>query len=280
MISLPTKRKFLWKQFLLVWLISTFASLLVIPYTLTLIPDASDAAGTPSQLVLTAFASNLIVYGVVSLLGLLLAARIGLGLPFLEGWLTKNPIWGRLKDVLLLAVVLGIIVGIVIIAIDTLIFAPEIASLLGEGTANGVQGTRPPPWQGLLAAISAGITEEVIFRLFAVSLLAWLGGLLFQDDEGRPRSGVMWFAIVLVSVAFGLGHLPATVAIGHPCAGPRHSPWCCPRYSLSSRRNRCVLPRSSSASGMWRKQVRYAAHSPRPSPQPGEPPGEAHPVSP
>jgi membrane protease YdiL (CAAX protease family) len=214
MISLPTKRKFLWWQFVLVWLISAFASLLVIPYTLTLIPDASDAVGTTTQLFLSAFASNLIVYAVVSLVGLILAARIGLGLPFLEGWLTKNPIWGRLKDVLLLAVVLGIIVGSLIIAIDTLIFAPQISSQLGEGAASGIQGTRPPPWQGLLAAISAGITEEVIFRLFVVSLLAWLGGLIFQDEEGRPRAGVMWFAIILVAVAFGLAHLPATAAVG------------------------------------------------------------------
>ncbi len=214
MISLPTKRKFLWRQFLLVWLISAFASLLVIPYALTLIPDAADAASTATQLVLSAFASNLIVYAVVSLIGLILAARIGLGLPFLEGWLTNNPIWERLKDVFLLAVVLGIIVGSLIIAIDTLIFAPQISGQLGEGVADGVQGTRPPPWQGLLAAISAGITEEVLFRLFVVSLIAWLGGFLFRDEEGRPRAGIMWFAIILVAVAFGLAHLPATAAVG------------------------------------------------------------------
>lgn len=39
----------------------------------------------------------------------------------------------------------------------------------------------PPAWQGLLASFSAGVTEETIFRLFGLSLLAWLGTSAASD---------------------------------------------------------------------------------------------------
>lgn len=47
-------------------------------------------------------------------------------------------------------------------------------------------------------------------------MLAWLGSLVSRDGEGRPRRSVLWVAIIVIAVAFGLAHLPATVAIGLP----------------------------------------------------------------
>jgi hypothetical protein len=73
-----------------------------------------------------------------------------------------------------------------------------------------------PPLDGLLAAISAGITEETLFRLFGLSLLAWLIGLLFHDSDGRPKLIVFWSANILFALAFGAAHLPAEAAIGLP----------------------------------------------------------------
>jgi len=67
-----------------------------------------------------------------------------------------------------------------------------------------------------LESFTGGVNEEVMFRLFGVSLVAWVGGLVSRDSEGRPRPAVLWIAIVVVAVAFGLSHLPATAAIGLP----------------------------------------------------------------
>jgi ABC-2 type transport system ATP-binding protein len=73
-----------------------------------------------------------------------------------------------------------------------------------------------PPLYGFLAAVSAGITEETIFRLFGLSLLAWLGGLLFQELDGRPKLAVLWTANILFALAFGAAHLPGAEAMGWP----------------------------------------------------------------
>ena len=69
---------------------------------------------------------------------------------------------------------------------------------------------------GFLAAFSAGVTEETLFRLFGLSLLAWLGGLLFQELDGRPKLAVLWIANMLFALAFGAAHLPTAEALGWP----------------------------------------------------------------
>ena len=67
-----------------------------------------------------------------------------------------------------------------------------------------------------LARLLAGITEETLFRLFGLSLLAWLGGLFFHDPDGRPKLAVLWVATILFALAFGAAHLPTAAAIGWP----------------------------------------------------------------
>ncbi len=49
-----------------------------------------------------------------------------------------------------------------------------------------------------------------------MTLLVWIGSLLTRSQHG---SVVLWIAIVLAAVAFGLGHLPATAALGIPLNG-------------------------------------------------------------
>lgn len=52
MIRMPTKRPFIWKQFFTVWMISFLAILLVLPYSLGLAPEAIEAAGGVTAVVL------------------------------------------------------------------------------------------------------------------------------------------------------------------------------------------------------------------------------------
>lgn len=214
MVKMDTKRRFSWKLFLVIWIGSTLASMLVLPYSLSLMPGLVEGGPGVIQLALISFLSNLILYAIVSFFGLYLAARIGLGSPFLEGWLEGHPVRDRLAQAVVLALTIGVLVGLTILALDFLGFAPSIEEQLSELSPEGIAGRRPPPWQGFLAAISAGISEEVLFRLFGVTLLAWFGSLLFHDDEGRPRPLILWISIILVAIGFGLAHLPATAQIG------------------------------------------------------------------
>ena len=51
------------------------------------------------------------------------------------------------------------------------------------------------------------MAEELLTRLFLVSVFAWLLSRVLRGTL------VFWLAIVLAAVLFGLGHLPATAAL-------------------------------------------------------------------
>jgi membrane protease YdiL (CAAX protease family) len=157
---------------------------------------------------------DVLIMIVLAGIGLLLAYRIGLGLPYIEGWLRKEPVETRFRRVLAIAVIVGVLVSVIILIVNRFIFAPP---LLVEIEKLGITlPESPPPWQGLLASFSAGVTEEVMFRLFGLTLLAYIGSRISRDSEGRPTSLVLWIANILVAVAFGVAHLPLTAAIGLP----------------------------------------------------------------
>ena len=213
-ISLPTKRPFGWKVLLFIVALLIPASYAIIPYALTLTSTTLGPDELPRVMIGTLI--DACITGGLAGIGLFLAARVGLGLPFIEGWLKKEPIWNRFRGVLVISVIVGVLVGLIIIVLDTVIFGPPVAAELRRLGIVIPASIRPPAWQGLLASFSAGVTEEVVFRLFGVTLLAWLGSLLSHDSEGRPTPTVFWIAIIVIAVAFGLAHLPATAAIGLP----------------------------------------------------------------
>ena len=62
------------------------------------------------------------------------------------------------------------------------------------------------------AVLYGGVIEEVLLRLFAMSLLAWLiRKLLFRRSETVP-TGVLAAANILAALLFAAGHLPTTVS--------------------------------------------------------------------
>jgi hypothetical protein len=157
-----------------------------------------------------------LINGALAAIGLFLATRIGLGLPLVEGWAKKEPTRSQLRRVLGLSVLVGVAASFVILGLDVFVFGPPLAAELHRLGIVLPATIRPPAWQGLLASFSAGVNEEVMFRLFGVTLLAWLGSLVSRDSEGKPTPPVLWIAIAALAVAFGLAHLPATAAIGLP----------------------------------------------------------------
>ncbi|MFL9823258.1 CPBP family intramembrane glutamic endopeptidase [Rhodoplanes sp. SY1] len=101
--------------------------------------------------------------------------------------------------------------------------------LLGVGTAGAIVAAEaafvhfssysglsdlvvPPLGQRLLASLYGGITEEVLLRLFVMTLLAWAIGRLFGRSARSAPVAVA--AIVVSAVLFGVGHLPALAQSG------------------------------------------------------------------
>jgi hypothetical protein len=147
---------------------------------------------------------NMIIFAVAIFLGLKLADKVGFKLPVLEGWLEGREVKSYLQSIMGLSVVLGILAGILIIGLD------YIFSLAGlTMSIASVTQAYPPAWQGLLASFYDGINEEVLLRLFLMSLIVWIFFKIKKSANGKPTDSSIWLAIILTAIIFGLSHLPA-----------------------------------------------------------------------
>lgn len=128
-------------------------------------------------------------------IGLYLAGRIGLGAPFVEGWLKGGEISDWAGRVLALSLVVAI--------------AGSLPFLLVNLNVNP-EGY-PASWMLLLASVQAGVREEIFMRLFLMTILAWLGSLVQREADGRPSPTVMWCAVILSGFLFGWAHIDEVV---------------------------------------------------------------------
>lgn len=226
--TLPTNRPFSKKVSIFLLMLIVPAVYAALPYTMTLISATFDLGGW--LIILAASLIDVAIYGALAAVGLYLAAKIGLGLPFVESWLERTPpedtsgpiisaeesIRGTFKGVLVFSVVVGVIIAVVVLLLSAYVFEPLVQAELESLGITIPEIPQPPPWQGFLVSFSAGVNEEVTFRLFGLTALAWLGSLVFRDSKGRPTLAVLWSANILVAVFFGLAHLPLAISIGMP----------------------------------------------------------------
>jgi membrane protease YdiL (CAAX protease family) len=200
-----------WKAFAVLLVAGLLGVCAVLPYTMELVGSGllgqAAASDLPIPLVLTlALLQNGILLAVTILVGLILSERIGLRMPLIQAWTTGNRA-PAVRAVLLPAVLAGAAVGATLVAIDGLAFLRHLPPAMHRLFAI-------PLWKRLLGSVLyGGITEELVMRLFLVSLVAWLCARWWRTPDGLPSSGAFWIAIVLVAVLFGLGHLPVTSAI-------------------------------------------------------------------
>jgi len=68
-------------------------------------------------------------------------------------------------------------------------------------------------WQGLLAMFYGGITEELMVRLFGMTLIVWLLTRITKKEKKEIPDIFYYIAIFLTAILFGLGHLPATIQV-------------------------------------------------------------------
>jgi len=102
-----------------------------------------------------------------------------------------------------LAAVVGVGIGTLILVLDRWLFL----SLLPVGVVQGAP--RVARWKGLLAAFYGAIVEEVLSRLFLMSVIAWIGVVTFH----RPSARLFVAASLLSAIGFAAGHLPAAAQL-------------------------------------------------------------------
>lgn len=209
-------KPFNWKAFLILWFGAVIGVIGIIPYTLTLQGDILQNMELPiplPALLAIQIAQSAVMFAVVTALGLWLANRIGLGAPIIEAWLNKESIGEKIKSILLISIISGAIAGVLIIVLDVYVFQPLLIQDLGEQLNTVSENIKPPAWQGFLASFYGGIAEEILLRLFFMSLLAWIGSFIVKPVDGKANITVLWVANILAAIVFGLGHLPTAAAI-------------------------------------------------------------------
>ena len=137
----------------------------------------------------------LVLYGIFGLVGYWLASKLGLPGIYRED--------GNWRLWVATPFVLGALCGLVLI-IGDLIFTP----------INGF-GSFPHPTfpLSIIASISAGIGEEILFRGFVFGLWALIMNWALRRFEVRMIA--LWVANILAALAFGAGHLGTVMLLTH-----------------------------------------------------------------
>jgi membrane protease YdiL (CAAX protease family) len=129
----------------------------------------------------------LVVYGLLGLAGLWFARKLGL-----PGIFSEDGNWRRW---FFIPLVLGLVCGVFIV----------VGDLLFASINNFGRFSHPPFPVSILASLSAGIGEEIMFRGFIFGLWGFLLNWLFKRFNGRTVA--LWIANVIAALAFGAGHL-------------------------------------------------------------------------
>jgi hypothetical protein len=133
----------------------------------------------------------LFLYGGLGWLGLKMAARLG----FPDLWDPR--VTNRMR--FLLPAVTGFGLGLFFIATDT-----------GLSHISDLQPLPHPPFPTSLAASAvAGIGEEILFRLFFVSLWVWVVSSILL--KGRWQNRVFWIVALASALVFSASHIPSVL---------------------------------------------------------------------
>ena len=179
-----------WKAFAILTAACVLTSVLIVPYQIGLNPSLADFG---TILYFNAFLQGVIIFSVATFLGLVLSKKVGFSLPILEG---EDKI-ESFKAILAPSILWGLLAG----ALITLLALP-----FGSVSMELMQAEIVVPiWARFIALFYGAIAEEVLMRLFAMSLLAWV----FIKIK-LPKNVSIWVAIIISAVLFGLGHLPVT----------------------------------------------------------------------
>lgn len=176
------------------------------PYLIALNPPVTPAPlPLPLLAILSAVQSGILLF-LLSWLGLRLGQPVGLDTPFARAVITGEKLPAPLKTALSFALVSGIGGGFLILALALLFqpFLPQTAQVTALNIAL---------WKRLLVSFYGGITEELLLRLFLMTLITWLLWKLRLRGEDKPSGWVFGGAIVLSALLFGVAHLPAAAAL-------------------------------------------------------------------
>ncbi len=139
-----------------------------------------------------------VVYGIIlGMAGIWLGKKTGLWKD--ERTITKKP--------LIISIVIAVVGGLAMILPDMLFFGHYSEAIMDSYAVK-------PTITYLLATVTYGaIIEEVMLRLFWMSLIAFILYKLFGKKHDKPTVTILIVANVIAALLFAAGHLPATAQL-------------------------------------------------------------------
>ncbi len=196
--------RFSWRLFWILFTATVLSALATIPIAVDLFGEMIAAQPLPFPLpliILLGAVQNLALIGLFVGVGLKVGAALGLGPKLTAEWLAgsvkRSDVWTTVRAGLLA----GLGVGAILLPL-LLILATRLPTL------PFVSAARIVLWKRFLICFYGGIYEEIIARLFLLSLFAWLINRSWRRP-GDLSAPAFWAANVIVAVLFGLGHLPS-----------------------------------------------------------------------
>ena len=149
---------------------------------------------TPTIMALVS-AMQAAVYGaVLGAIGILLGKKIGLWKD--EKHFEKKP--------LLITLAIALVGGLLLILPDLLFFGKYSEAIMNSYAA------KPTVPYIIGAILYGGVIEEVMLRLFWMSLIAFILWKLFARREEKPTTAILIASNIIAALLFAATHLPAT----------------------------------------------------------------------
>jgi len=211
METIPSRRattdrpRFPWKIFWLLLLASVVGVASLLPYLLALFQKIISVRSLPMPLpalITVQVMQNVILFAAFIWLGLVLAPKTGIELPILQRWL-----YGRVAPPPKNAARIPLISGAALAAILLLIFYAFFLPRIPEWPI-GVEAAMPI-WKRFLACFYGAINEEIVARLFVLSLILWLLIKVARQRSPQASPIIFWVANLIIAGLFAAGHIPA-----------------------------------------------------------------------
>jgi len=189
-----------WKFLLFVLIVGFIGVITAVFYTLDLAPkEALDEAikqvGSKEVVILISIIQSTIYVMLSAIFGVILSNKIGL--------------WKKItfdKKKLLVTLIIAIIGGLCLILPDLLIFG-NFNEIIKHSF-----DTKPTLDYLVMSLTYGGVVEEVMMRLFLMSLLSFIIYKIFYKKEKKVPIKVFVIANIISAVLFALGHLPVTAS--------------------------------------------------------------------
>ncbi|WP_152611533.1 CPBP family intramembrane glutamic endopeptidase [Psychroserpens damuponensis] len=199
------KKNYRWQTAFSVLILFVIGSLINIPFSRE-VKRLNIEAGIPNVRlsnsifddVITIGISSLILGAILVFIGLWVASKTNLGVPVIARFFSKQSV-AKLIDwkTILSSIVLSIIVALILLGLFEL--QKELYPVVGKMS-------RPEKPFYALVAFSAGISEEIMFRLGLMSLIIAI--IQFIRKVESPSNKIVWSGIIISALFFGLIHLP------------------------------------------------------------------------